>query len=333
MPIQDFFTAAHLPHRPYCSDDKSASRIRPATQALTYAYIQLNPPGLLRWLVFDIDRPDASLRWDALNQWGVDTGDWSAAIPTPNIVVANPVNGHAHYYYCLDTPVCTSERGRKGPQRYAKAVYAALAVMLGCDTGYTVLIAKNPLHDRHLTYWLRPTAYDLAELAEYLDLDSGRAWRAISKRSGQRTSEKGRNCSLFERLRHWAYAWVEEYRSAGREQWLAACLRQATAQNQFDGHRDGNLSEAEVRAVARSVGRWVWNRYSPCIRGTDEEFIELQAARGRCKGQVKRDELLPEARALAAAGKSQREIATLLGVSQKTVSNWLMRTDKPNATT
>ena len=47
---------------------------------------------------------------------------------------------------------------------------------------------------------------------------------------------------------------------------------------------------------------------------------------GTRNGMVKRNELLERAKWMATMGQTQREIAAALGVSQKTVSNWLQRT-------
>lgn len=309
------FTADRLPTKPYCSNDKTASRIRPVSQALTYQYIQPNPPGMLHWMVFDIDRADAMMFGDGY--------DWCIK-PPPNIIVGNPENGHAHYLYCLEAPVCLTDKGRDGPQRYARAVYDALAVLLGTDAGYTRLIAKNPLHPAHCTIWLRDTPYSLGELADYVDLESGKAWRTARRLArGDEANPLGRNCTVFDDLRRWAYSWVDEYRQAGDEvAWRAACLRQAEALNSFPGHRDGNLRLAEVKSLAQSVAKWTWRHYHGA-RGSDPEFSAKQAARGRRKGARKRDELLAVVQAMAAAGKTQREIAAQFGIDQKTVSNWL----------
>ena len=314
--ITPLFTAERLPRRPYCSDDKTAKWIRPLKHALTHRYIQPNPPGMLNWMLFDIDHPHAMMVGDGY--------DWRI-LPPPNIVVGNPENGHAHYYYCLEAPVCLTEKGRNGPQRYARAVYDALGVLLGTDPGYTGLIAKNPLHPAHSTIWLRNAPYSLGELADYLDLDTGRTWRAARGRASRTESNVLRNCSIFDDLRRWAYSGVGEYRQAGNEDaWRSACLRQAEALNSFPGHPNGDLPLSEVRCIATSVAKWTWRHYHG-TRGSDPEFSATQAARGRQKGARRRSGLLPLVQAMAAAGKTQREIATEFGIDQKTVSNWLRR--------
>ncbi|MOA15323.1 hypothetical protein D3C78_1354740 [compost metagenome] len=75
----------------------------------------------------------------------------------------------------------------------------------------------------------------------------------------------------------------------------------------------------ECRAIARSISKWTWQHFTPA------QFREVQATRGSRKGAAKREELLPTAQAMAAEGKSLREIAEALGVSRSTLSDWLKR--------
>lgn len=307
------FMVQRLPNRPYCSNDKTARNIRATGDALKYAYIQPNPPGMAIWLVFDVDRPDAVQRCDR------------SEVPIPNIIVANPQNGHAHYFYCLQEPVCLTFRGRRGPQRYLRAVYDALGALHGSDPCYTGLIAKNPLHPAHLTIWLRSSPYTLGELAERLDLESGRAWRAARRVKRGRVNANGRNCSLFDDLREWAYDWVGEFRESGDEAvWHDACLQRAHALNSFPGHLYGDLPESEVRTIVRSVANWTWSQYGG-RKGGGEDFLSRQAERGAQKGARRRAELMGKALEMHANGVSNKGIARELGITPPTVANWLKR--------
>ncbi|WP_205417968.1 replication initiation protein, partial [Pseudomonas savastanoi] len=51
------------PYLARCSDDKTATRVRPREYALRYPYMQVNRPGMVSWLVFDLDHANA-LAWD-----------------------------------------------------------------------------------------------------------------------------------------------------------------------------------------------------------------------------------------------------------------------------
>lgn len=288
-----------LPRRPYCSNDKTARFVRPAAVALGHSYIQYNQPALAGWLVFDLDYDYLTAR----QRWA-----WPN-LPPPTIAVVNPENHHAHLYYALEAPVCTSEAGRDGPLRYAAAIEAAYTLALGADPGFAGLLGKNPLH----ASWLLETharLYSLAWLADHVDLPRRPPVREAAG--------LGRNCTLFDELRTWAYQWVRQYKRNGAraEQWRAALEGQAAALNQFSSP----LPESEVRATARSVAGWTWRKFS------DANFATVQAARGRRGGLAKgaaNEDKRASARLMAAAGQSGRAIAAELGVNQSTVARWL----------
>ncbi|WP_206360596.1 replication initiation protein, partial [Pseudomonas viridiflava] len=71
------------PYLARCSDNKTAARVRPREHAIRYPYIQINRPGMVSWLIFDLDHIN-SLAWD-------DEG-----LPPPNLIVRNRNNGHSH---------------------------------------------------------------------------------------------------------------------------------------------------------------------------------------------------------------------------------------------
>lgn len=249
---------ASIPRRPYCSNNlEQGLIIRPGACALEHLYIQPNPPTSRRWLIFDVDHPGAVLTWD------------DAHLPPPTIITINPENRHAHILYGLAVPVVTTEAGRGAPVRYAAAVEAAYSERLGSDAGYAGLITKNPFHSGWST--LTPgKLYELGELAEWVDLSSRRARREVVG--------LGRNCTLFDDLRHWAYSHLEKHQG-DFDSWLRALQRRAGALNAFPQP----LPIREVAGIARSVGRWTWKRYRG--RLPDEQFSAKQAARGRRGGR------------------------------------------------
>ena len=128
-----------LPTKPYYCDETGYLRIAGRSLARFAAHIQFNGPTHKYWLVFDIDRSDAC---DLIKE---------PHIPKPNILCINPQNGHAHAYYLLETPVRTALDGSSRALRYCEAVENALATRLGADTGYSELVAKNPLHPHWFT--------------------------------------------------------------------------------------------------------------------------------------------------------------------------------------
>lgn len=124
------------------------------------------------------------------------------------MAAVNPGNAHAHLVWGLTAPVLVdSPDMRQGPLRYLCAVEAAYRVALGADAGYTGLLTKNPAHARWRTLRGPQMAYELGELAEYVDLS-----KHIPK--GRKVEEVGvgRNVTVFDRLRRWAYVAIRRHR-------------------------------------------------------------------------------------------------------------------------
>lgn len=237
-----------LPRRPYCTDDLSAGlRIRSLEQALTQPYIQINPPHLRVWSIHDCDYRGAALAWE------------DADLPPPSWTTVNRANGHAHLVWGLAAPVLVdSLHAREGAMRYLAAVEACMRERLHADAGYSGLITKNPVHP--LWYTLRGPimGYELGELAEWLpELDKYRPKRGRVEEVGL-----GRNVTVFDRTRPWAYSTIREYWGGGLSAWnayLSAVYDRALDYNDFYYP----LTEREVWHIARSIARWVWRNFTP----------------------------------------------------------------------
>jgi hypothetical protein len=146
---------------------------------------------------------------------------------------------------------------------------------LKADPGYSGLIAKNPFSPRWRSRWLVPFGYRLEQLDCHLD-----------KRDKRRPTEPemlcglGRNCLLFDELRHFAYREVVRFKtqSIGGARFLARIEETAhTLNQQFAGTIAGPLSLNEVRGIARSVARFCWRHFSV------ERFSEIQRYRARTR--------------------------------------------------
>lgn len=244
------------PYLPRCSDDKTATRVRPREYAIRYPYMQVNRTGFVSWLIFDLDH-DRAMEWE-------DVG-----LPAPNLIVRNRQNGHSHLYYAI-TPVCTSEAGRAKPIAYMKAVYAAFARLLNADPDFhSGPVAKTPNHPWWITHELHSQVYELGTLADYVDLEVASPWR---KQASIEPVSHSRHCILFEYLRHYAYSVVNRERERGT---LASFTRllEAYAHNRNSFARLGfehNLPQSSLRATVKSVARWTWERYrgnGRCHRG------------------------------------------------------------------
>ena len=263
-----FWDPSNLPRRPYCTDDPTFGvKIRSREQAMAYPLIQVNNPAIHWALVLDMDRDPADLA-DPWRRPG-PAWDWEAAgLPAPTWVAVSRTTASCHYGYKLSVPVALADCARPGPLRYLAALERSYLCRLephGADPGFSGLITRNPEHGAW-SVWSSGAAYTLGKLAEYLP-------KIVPKTERNKAHGLGRNCTLFDDLRHWAYKAVRQYRDADRSEWIQAVRRHAALFNSFDMP----LSPQEVGHVARSVGGWVWKMDPGALR----VFISRQAWKGR----------------------------------------------------
>ena len=251
-----------LPSKPYCSDDLNYGvRILPKRLALLKKYIQPNHPYYTHFFVFDLDYPTAY----------VDLFYSMVGVPTPNLIVENPENGHAHYVYQLKTPIYNTDASKPKPIEYGNAVYNALRELLNADRGYTGLITKNALHRHWRTHVLREKPYTLNQLSEHLELTSKEVNKPIQPDDAVGL---GRNCCVFHTVRKWAYVAIRKHRGSTYNQWLDAVLNECVSlNNQFTLPMNHN----EMKGIAKSIARWVWKRDPHCYA----MFIERQSMKGK----------------------------------------------------
>ena len=289
-----------LPNKPYCMDEKpSYMLIRSKAIAIKKPYIQVNPPLTTIYFVFDDDKEDSALSW------------FDADLPQPLWTTQNPLNGRCHHCYKLQIPISTSEMASVKAIKYAQAVYYAYALKLGADLSYSQLITKNPLHPQWRTTFWTDRAYSLDYLADFVDLP-----KRIPKKL--EVIGLGRNVTMFEKGRHWAYRAIRDYMHHDSSQdWERAVRAQIEAIN--NGF-EAPLPYSEVKATAKSIAKWVWQRFSY------GEFSEIQAKRGtkggKAKGlayQDKRD----QAKLLHQQGMSIKAISDTLEVHRNSVSAWI----------
>jgi replicase family protein/primase-like protein len=252
-----------VPCRPWCSDDLNHGLvIRRKPLALQKRYIQLDPPKMVRWLAFDIDRRDAHGAAEQAN------------LPAPNFIAVNPENGHSLSAYLIGVPVFKFDGARRGPIEFLSSVERGYTRRLGADPGYVGLISKNPLHPSWRVDWQVGRPYDLGELADALDN------RDMRPQSKSETSGLGRNCSVFNDARFWAYENAREFKRSGGsfERWEARLAQIASGWNM---HFNQPLAHSEIRQIAKSIAKWTWRRFC------DEELSRKQSFRGKL-GMAKR---------------------------------------------
>jgi len=155
----------------------------------------------------------------------------------------------------------------------------ALRKKLEADAGYSGLICKNPNHGHWKIAVWQPELYTLDWLADSLDLNAANDKEIVADYG------LGRNCTLFDKTRKWAYRAIRqgwpEY-----EQWLQACYERASAYNlQFSAPLDEN----EVNGIAKSIAKWTTkilseDGFSDYVART--HLPTIQKARGAVGGKV-----------------------------------------------
>ena len=304
----DFFQdTTRWPRRPYCTDDLATGlRIRSLRQAITKPYLQANPPHLRIWSIHDVDRAGAALAWEDAN------------LPPPSWVAVNRENAHAHLVWGLTAPVLMdSPDMRQKPMRYLCAVEAAFREAMRADAGYVGLITKNPQHPLWRTLRGPRMSYELGELAEWVDLP-----KHLPRRKPEEVG-LGRNVTVFDWLRQYAYRHVRHYKGDVRNfvLWQSHLNSKALERNgDFLYPLQGN----EIWHIAKSVSKWTWRRFD--VAASDAKFSELQAYRGQRGGVAKGaayEDKRASARLMRASGMTQAAIAAELQVHVNTVANWL----------
>ncbi|MGA7329616.1 MAG: replication initiation protein [Rhodomicrobium sp.] len=267
--------ARSLPLKPLCADDFELG-VYPCRReiALGYRYVQYNTQSRINWLVSDIDRDGAADTWR------------SAGLPPPNAVMENPDNGHAHIAWQLAVPVSCSDPLAK-QMRFLSIVERGYTRRLDSDKAFSQRgLIKNAVHPDWRVTRHHDVAYSLSELARPLERNETRLWTPSERKSGL-----GRNVSLFDDLRAFAYREVRRFKSDGlsASQFRDRLQEVANGLNLNPRFHPGPLSFSELRGIVVSISRWTWKRFSV------EAFNEKQRARikKRWAGHVSLDESKP----------------------------------------
>lgn len=294
------------PRKPYCSEYKGAHNIRTLRHAIKRPYIQANPPHLRVWSIYDIDRTGAALAWDDAN------------LPPPAWAAVDKMTTRGHLVWGLSVPVLVdSPDMRQAPLRYLCAVEAAFREKLGADRGFSGLMTKNPAHSLWRVLRGPRQSYELGELADWVDLP-----KHLPKKKPEELG-LGRNVTVFEWLRQYAYRHIRHYKADVRNfvLWQSHLNNRALERNgDFTHPLQGN----EVWHIAKSVSKWTWRKFD--LEASDARFSKLQVHRSKL-GNLARwgnsEDKQASARLMAAAGKSVREIAVELEVGKSTVARWV----------
>lgn len=271
-----------LPLWPLASDDFLAGVYRGSRErALGLRYIEANPQALSNLLVVDIDHPDALMRtlWDRKGLY-------------PNVVVENPTNGHAHAIWALEEPVTRTEYARRKPLAYAAAVTEGLRRSVDGDAGYSGLITKNPLHGSWESHLLNDELFSLAQLERQLE-------EFMPTPSWAKTRRKdpvglGRNCSLFETARIWAYREARRIRAKNEYPSVQDSAELETVLARIVTDLNAGFSEqlpvSEAKDIAMSIHKWITTKFygwTDARTVNEATFTAIQSARGRRSGKAR----------------------------------------------
>jgi hypothetical protein len=206
---------------------------------------------------------------------------------------------------------------RQAPLRYLCAVESAFREKLQADGGFSGLITKNPAHPLWRVLRGPQIAYELGELAEWVELP-----KHMPKRKPEEIG-LGRNVTVFEWLRLYAYKQIRHYKGDVRNfvLWQSHLNGKALTRN---GDLLNPLQGKEVWHIAKSVAKWTWRKFD--IAASDARFSALQAHRGQLGGLAKgaaNEDKRASARLMRATGMTQLAIAQELGVHVNSIANWL----------
>ena len=306
--------------RPYAADDYAAGvYTMDRAEALRHRHVQTNSTRMSSLIVMDIDRPDGVMR--ALDG---NRGIW------PNWLAENPGNGHVHAVWALTAPVPRTEYARRKPLAFLDADTEGIRRLVDGDPAYSGLLMKNPTHQAWNTMEVAADPYSLDQLRDELTglgFMPPTDWR---KRTRSEPTGVGRNVDLFEIVRKESYRAVRRF--FGDSEGLAQEIELIALQANVDTFPDP-LPAAEVRAMSRSIHKWITTRSKMWRDGAaayEAELSRRQAMRGRKGSAVsaavrttKAADKAVQAQELRVQGLTHKQIADVMGVSTKTVQRYL----------
>ena len=247
-----------LAYYPHCTDNFADGQYRAKNRSDQKKYIEFNQPCLVSYFIFDLDYPESALAWQEEN------------LPPPFWVAQNPKNGHVHICYRLLFPYPTTEIASIKPMQYAAKIQAAIGRKLKADAGYSRKLTKNPYNPAWRTMYFTDKSYLLDELADYVVV------KALKK--SEQEQGLGRNCTMFQQGASWAYTAVMEFKQANTpfQMWHNAVKDRLKDINA--GFPEA-LPYSEVKATAKSIATWVWQRFS------EQGLKQWHAEKGRKGGQ------------------------------------------------
>ncbi|CAI3798162.1 hypothetical protein GLGCALEP_02010 [Pseudomonas sp. MM221] len=258
-----------LPPKPYHTNNYTfGKQVGSLKSALKSTYLQPNSLTHKYFIILDLDNDTSVLDW-------TDKG-----LPPPHLIVRNLDNGRSHMTYILNTSVKIDVSGRLKPLKYCSDVEHGLAVRVGADMNYNGLLTKNPFNSsafKVLSFADQP--YDLDYLNEFVDKELVKKQREAKKKKNIEDGfASGRNCTLFDNLRVWAYNNWQHHHPAELQ---SVIHEQAEQFNNFECQ----LGRREVDTIADSVYRFISRNFS-MERLNELKSERAKQSRQKSKGNV-----------------------------------------------
>ncbi|MGC2856764.1 replication initiation protein [Novispirillum sp. DQ9] len=288
-----------------------------------YDGIDLNHSFQVRFVSFDCDHED-------LFAWR------DAGLPTPLMAVRNRKNGRYHVTWELAEPVLTGPRAKKPPQNMLRLLRRAIAIEIGADLSYSMVHTKNPWNtEKFEIVWFGGEPAAMSELADQVDMEAAKHGGERFGLALDQQDDSSRNKAIFNAVRHRAYGLVRDYRPTGNYDGFAAEI--LTLTRETNTSLDAPLPDYEAKAIAKSITRFCWERYSADSKGGSVRLFlkpgmtthEKQSAAGKWAVQqnaAKKRRAVAEAmRRVMSQGKepTRKGIAAVTGLSKNTVkSHW-----------
>jgi hypothetical protein len=311
---------SRLPRRPFAANDYEQGVYRRSPRdALASRHLQLNVPGSIGVLLFDVDHECAAFVWEQVG------------LPEPSWIAINPKNGHAHYAYVLNRPVLRIDERHQRSVQHALAVQAVIRQRLGADSAYNALLTKNPLSPGWRVLGGGAT-YDLSDLMEWIPDAEYRAVRgALFSRPAEREDSHpaygiSRKVTLFQDARHFAYEHWQVVVTESRANGTSRTLLEFANKRNVGVAGKPPIAPSMVERIAASITRWLVKRFDP--EAAARALSLRQQVRGRRSAAARRRRREDSiAFVLAEIGRegtraTKAEVARRVGCSRESVSRY-----------
>ena len=309
-----------LAAKPYVSDtiksEKPFVKITTKKHAEKYKYIQPNHPQVLKNLCLDLD--NSKLK----NHNYYEDFEW-LNVPPPNIKINNPTNGHCHLIYILDNSIYTKNEKQLKFFNFEKDV---LNFKLDGDFAFRNNLIKNPLHENWDTKIIWEKPYTLNDLYEHSYI-TNHELKQLKDKKAQITNaldkNAGRNCALYEEVRHYAYKAFYESDDFDND-----VFKYAYELNSLITSKSGPLPLTELKTIVRSIIRYIYGNFNKDFdayvkesHSSEKQRINgIKSGKARAiKSNVRKEQIIQ----LLNDGKNITQIADELRISRMTVNRLL----------